>query len=132
MKNKSRVDKLSKELKALKLEEARLKTERQAIQDEIQSLNSSIEADTKKTPAKKSPTTKVATKKRPIPKKKVFKDRDGTVLNIGDKVIFLTPTKFKSTEGHISQFNPQRVTVLDSRKVNIVKAPHNLRVINKK
>ena len=132
MKNESRVDKLSKELKALKLEEARLKTERQAIQDEIQSLNSSIEADTKRTPAKKSPTTKVATKKRPIPKKKVFKDRDGAVLNIGDKVTFLTPTKFKSTEGRISQFNSQRVTVLDSRKVKIVKAPHNLRVINKK
>ena len=58
-------------------------------------------------------------------------DRDGSLINIGDTVIFLTKGRFHSTKGTVTKINEYRVTAKDRRGTSISRAPHNLRrVIN--
>ena len=69
-------------------------------------------------------------KDNPKPKKD-FQDRDGTVIDIRDTVSFLTPTKYKGTEGVVHQFSPKRVTTLNKDDRKVVKDSSNIRVVKK-
>ena len=58
-------------------------------------------------------------------------DRVGKhVYNIGDKVCFLTPTKFNTKGGTVLYFTRHRITILDSKGTKIVKDASNLEVSN--
>ena len=71
---------------------------------------------------------------RPPPKQgyKVFKDRDGTELDIGTKVLILTRGAFTkgSSKGTINGFDDyrNRVYILDERNITQERAPTNVRV----
>ena len=54
-------------------------------------------------------------------------DRDGSQINIGDTVIFLTKGKFHTTKGTVTKINKYRVTAKDRKGTSISRAPHNLR-----
>ena len=54
-------------------------------------------------------------------------DRDGSQINIGDTVIFLTKGKFNTTKGTVTKINEYRVTAKDRKGTSISRAPHNLR-----
>ena len=62
---------------------------------------------------------------------KQFKDCKGKIINIGDAVEFLTPTKFKGTTGIVDSFSPHRVTSINKDGQKISKASHNLIVKEK-
>ena len=59
-------------------------------------------------------------------------DREGRVINIGDKVVFLTKGKFRSTEGIVIRFSKNKEFVfaedIDGRE--IPRAPHNVRIFD--
>ena len=60
----------------------------------------------------------------------VVRDRDGTEILIGDRVLFLTRGLYSSRTGivyKISQ-NGERVTSRDERDRSISRAPYNLRI----
>ena len=59
-------------------------------------------------------------------------DREGRVINNGDKVVFLTKGKFRSTEGIVSRFskNKERVFAVDIDGEEIPRAPRNVRIID--
>ena len=61
----------------------------------------------------------------------VVRDRDGTEILIGDRVIFLTRGLYSSRSGTIYKIssNGERVTSRDDRNRSISRAPHNVRVI---
>ena len=68
---------------------------------------------------------------QPDPREIQITDRDGTPIKIGDRVIFLTKGKFKSTSGTVTRFsrNKERVYATDSNKKEISRAPRNVRII---
>lgn len=74
---------------------------------------------------------KPSTTKRNHKPNKDLRDRDGTVIDIGDTVSFLTATKYKGTEGVVHQFSPKRVTALNKDGRKVIKDSNNLRVVKK-
>ena len=62
-------------------------------------------------------------------KEEEVKDRDGSTINIGDTVFFITKGKYQSSQGTVTRINTFRVTAKDKRGNSISRAPHNLRRI---
>ena len=59
-------------------------------------------------------------------------DRNGKIIHVGDRIIFLVKGKFKSTEGIVSQFwvNKEYVFAVDSDRKEIPRAPCNVHILN--
>ena len=121
MKNKSKVKLLSQKLKNLRIEEKKNQVIQKEIEERIVSLNKSEESSSKEEESIHKPAALT----------KVFRDRNSTVLKIGDKVNFLTPSKFRSTKGHVKYFTAQRVSVEDHRGIKISRAARNLLIVEK-
>ena len=58
-------------------------------------------------------------------------DREGNIIHIGDRVLFLTKGKFKSKEGTVTRFsrNFERVFATDTSGNEIPRALRNLRIL---
>ena len=58
-------------------------------------------------------------------------DRDGNKLKVGQEIKFLTRGKFSSTRGTVTRFsrNNIRVFAIDSKEVEVSRAPRNVRII---
>ena len=58
------------------------------------------------------------------------RDRDGILIRIGYRVQFLTRGRHRSTRGIVSRFsrNNERVFAVDANRIEIARAPRNLRV----
>ena len=66
-----------------------------------------------------------------IPAKSNKLDSQGNIIDIGDTVAFLTPTKFTGSKGTVHSFSPHRVTSITKDKRKVVKSSHNLKIIQK-
>ena len=120
MNNKSKVKLLSQKLKDLRIEEKKNQAIQRAVEQRIISLNEAKELRSEEESIPK-----------PAALTKVFRDRNVTALKVGDKVNFLTPSKFRSTEGHVKYFTAHRVTIEDHRGIKISKAARNLVIVEK-
>jgi hypothetical protein len=63
--------------------------------------------------------------------KTTAKDAKGRVLEVGQKVRFVTKGKYKSTEGIIETIKETRVVSIDNKKNKIVRAHQNVEIIPK-
>jgi uncharacterized Zn ribbon protein len=81
-------------------------------------LNSCIKTKTNK---------KVSTE----PAKVIAKDTKGNVLEVGQRVKFITKGKYKSTEGIIEKIKETRVISIDNKKNKIVRAHQNVEIITR-
>ena len=70
--------------------------------------------------------TRIVSSTRSIPH---FIDRYGKTIQIGDKVAFLTKTKFKGTQGTVTRFTRKRVISENSEGREVVKERRILAVI---
>ena len=59
------------------------------------------------------------------------RDANGKVLEIGQKVKFVTKGKYNSTEGIIETIKKTRVVSVDNRKNKIVRAHQNVEIVSK-
>ena len=59
---------------------------------------------------------------------RTYKDRDGNILQIGNKVHILTKGAYKSRSGRIHRFDNDWVTILDEDNIQQSRLPHNLRI----
>ena len=57
---------------------------------------------------------------------KTRRDRHGAIIRPGDRVTFLSPTKFNATGGTVAYFTEFRVTVIDNQGRKISKDADNL------
>ena len=71
----------------------------------------------------------IPAKKRKNKKRTVVKDKDGTIIQVGDWVIATTPGKFVHTEGKVVGWK-KWVTFTDVTGVKQVRAPENLLITN--
>ena len=136
MKNDSKIKNLTKKLRYLQLGEKKIQQQVQEIQQEIVHLEetgnlSKEEEEQRKT----SSLTRVPRKSSSrlsaeLNSPKIFRDRNGTVLKVRDKVKFLTASKFCSTEGKVKYFTAFCVTVEDHRGIKISKTAHDLLIVD--
>ena len=63
--------------------------------------------------------------------KTVARDAKGRILEVGQKVRFVTKGKYKSTEGIVETIKDTRVVSVDKRKNKIVRAHQNVEIISK-
>ena len=58
-------------------------------------------------------------------------DRDGNLIVIGNRVTFLTRGRHRSTRGIVTRFSRNNGIVfsLDSNRVEVARAPRNLRIV---
>ena len=68
-------------------------------------------------------------RERAIKKRPFVKDKDGTIIRVGDWIKTTTPGKFKHEEGEVEGWK-KWVTFVDITGVKQVRAPHNLLVCN--
>jgi uncharacterized Zn ribbon protein len=66
---------------------------------------------------------------KPREEEEEVKDRDGSIIKIGDTVLFITKGKYQSSRGKVTRINTHRVTARDKRGNSISRAPYNLRRI---
>ena len=118
----SEIQELTQLLKQVVLEKQKITEKEDHIRSEIERLVHT--AETKSTNRKSS---KENNKIPAIPHNRF--DRNNKEIKIGDKVRFLTPTKYKSKEGTTAYFTKQRVTSIDHRHIKISKESKNLEVI---
>ena len=91
----------------------------------IQELYKRIEA----LELEKKQRNQIPAKKRKNRKRTVVKDKDGTIIQVGDWVIATTPGKFVHTEGKVVGWK-KWVTFTDVSGVKQVRAPENLLITN--
>ena len=118
---------ITQKLRLLSIERLRLITEESHLQHELNSIL--ITSVLNQPNISSSELTHQA--KGNFEPKKTFRDSQGSVINIGDAVSFLTPTKFKDTEGIVHSFSPKRVISLNSEDRKVVKDSKNLLILKK-
>jgi uncharacterized Zn ribbon protein len=75
--------------------------------------------------------TKTNKKVSTEPAKVIAKDAKGNVLEVGQRVKFITKGKYKSTEGIIEKIKETRVISIDNKKNKIVRAHQNVEIITR-
>ena len=68
---------------------------------------------------------------RSLKSKRIVKDCNNTIIEVGDRVEFLTSGKYSSTEGIVKTIGKTFVFAIDSDKRSIARAPHNLKIVEK-
>ena len=123
---KLKINNLVQKLHELRLQREEISQEEDRIQTELLFLSSEHETEAQLD----SNTVSVANPK--LRTKVSRKDRQGNVIDIGDTVKFLTPTKFEGKQGVVTNFSPSRVTSVTNSKCKVSKASHNLSILKKK
>ena len=116
--NKQKINELVQRLSKLWVKREEIAEEEDTIHTELLFLSSEHQA----TKVKTADSTSTKTHRQ---------DRQGNIIDIGDTVKFLTPTKFAGTKGTVHSFSPHRVTSLNKDKRKVVKSSHNLEIIQK-
>ena len=116
-----KINDLIQRLTELRLLREEICLEEDSIHTELLFLSSEHETVERK-PAAKDKVSSEGNKRR---------DREGNLIEIGDTVKSLTPTKFKGTKGIVSNFSPSRVTSITKDKRKVSKASRNLSIIKK-
>ena len=116
--NKQKMNKLAQKLSELRVKREEIAEEEHAIHTELLFLSSERQIVKGKTTAS-------------LPPKTNQQDSEGKLIDIGDTVKFLTPTKFDRTTGVVHSFSPLRVTSLNKDKRKVVKSSHNLTIVRK-
>ena len=101
----SEIQELTQLLNQVVLEKQEIIEKEDHIRSEIERLQTAEMKSTSKISSKENK------KKTAIPHNRL--DRNNKEIKIGDRVRFLTPSKFKSKEGTVAYFTKQRVTSLD-------------------
>ena len=120
--NKLEINKLIQRLQEIQFQREDINCEEDAIQTQLLTLSS--ERRTTESRQKIKGILKETSESR--------RDRQGNIIEIGDTVKFLTPTKFKGSQGVVSSFSPVRVTSVTKDKRKVSKNSHNLSVIKKR
>ena len=103
--------------------------ERQEIEEKEEQIRNTIEClqATENELENKNKSSEKHKKRAAIPHNKL--DKNNREIKVGDKVRFLTLSKFKSKGGTVAYFTKQRVTSIDYRGIKISKESRNLEVI---
>ena len=115
--NKLEINKLIQRLQEIQFQREDINCEEDAIQTQLLTLSSERRTTESRQEIKET--------------SKSRRDRQGNIIEIGDTVKFLTPTKFKGAQGVVSSFSPVRVTSVTKDKRKVSKNSHNLSVIKK-
>ena len=116
--NKLEINKLIQRLQEIQFQREDINCEEDAIQTQLLTLSSERRTTESRQEIKET--------------SKSRRDRQGNIIEIGDTVKFLTPTKFKGAQGVVSSFSPVRVTSVTKDKRKVSKYSHNLSVIKKR
>lgn len=116
--NKLEINKLIQRLQEIQFQREDINCEEDAIQTQLLTLSSERRTTESRQEIKET--------------SKSRRDRQGNIIEIGDTVKFLTPTKFKGSQGVVSSFSPVRVTSVTKDKRKVSKNSHNLSVIKKR
>ena len=117
--NDQRINNLVQRLTELRIERENIIKEEDSIHTELLSL-----ANTHRTTKSKEALDHTSAKSNKL-------DSQGNIIDIGDTVAFLTPTKFTGSKGTVHSFSPHRVTSITENKRKVVKSSHNLTIIQK-
>ena len=109
------IDELTEQLRALAVQELEIQQQRTTLRRRIRNLRR-LSAERQQVEQQQADEPRV-------------RDRDGTVIRIGDRVAFLTRGAFDSTEGIVISANRLWVTARDSDRVPIKRSPRNVRVL---
>ena len=115
--NKLEINKLIQRLQEIQFQREDINCKEDAIQTQLLTLSSERRTTESRQEIKET--------------SKSRRDRQGNIIEIGDTVKFLTPTKFKGSQGVVSSFSPVRVTSVTKDKRKVSKNSHNLSVIKK-
>ena len=116
--NTQKINKLAQKLSELRVKREEIAEEEHTIHTELLFLSSERQIVKGKTTAS-------------LPPKTNQQNSEGNLIDIGDTVKFLTPTKFDGTTGVVHSFSPLRVTSLNKDKRKVVKSSHNLTIVRK-
>ena len=118
----SKIQELTQLLNKVVLEKQEIEVKEEHIRNQIEQLQTAVN----KLENKKK-TNNNHKKKAAVPHNRL--DRNNREIKVGDKVQFLTQSKYKSKEGTVAYFTKHRVTSIDQRGVKISKDSRNLIVI---
>lgn len=128
----NRIAEITEELNHLKIVELQVKERCTKLNEELRILNSK-KAESNSALESTSEETHIAHKvsktETRIIERERFLDRNGTLINVGDTVDFLTPTEYGSTRGKVLYLTKHRVTSVDSRKRKVSKQASNLLIV---
>lgn len=127
------LDGLKQELRNLKIAVGRIETSIRSIETRTKEPNSVAQRH-RNTRTTKRPNS-VANKHQNTLRDKhtIVRDRDGSTIQVGDRVEFLTTGKYTSKTGSVTKIsaNGQRVISVDSKSNIIPRAPYNVRVLKR-
>ena len=116
--DKQKINELVQRLSVPRVKREKITVEEDAIHTELLFISSEHQVTIGKAVASTPPNTN-------------RQDREGNIIEIGDTVEFLTPTKFAGNTGVVHSFSPLRVTSLNKDKRKVVKSSHNLAIVQK-
>lgn len=119
------IEQLLNKLESLRLRKEEITTQEQEVIAEIRAYND-------KTKVSKTNDTSSTVYQNTTPNRRAsFLDRNGINIDIGDRVEFLTKTRFKGTHGVVVRFSKQRVVSKNYEGTEVIKEGRNLLVVSK-
>lgn len=128
-----KINDLVQSLHELRLQREEISQQEDAIQTELLFLSSEHETDISEVTSRLPPEIPdTIVPDTTITSTETQRDREGNVIEIGDTVKFLTPSKFKGSQGVVTSFSPSRVTSTTKYHRKVSKTSRNLSIIKKK